>query len=206
MSAKWLSKDEVKKLRKYCEEKEALDKAHGRFIGIRNRTLIEFLLGTGFRASECRDTKIQDLGLNVKNGSDPFVKVRTLKRKKQVVDVVTIEKELAKLLSDYLTELRRFKGKSATTAKSYLFPGRYGKKMPLITIEKAVKKTLQSAGLPDYYSVHSLRHTHGFHLYQANMNLKLVQERLRHANIQTASIYVGVKEGEEQETINGLYD
>ena len=206
MTVKWLSKDEVKKLRKYCKEKESLDKAHGRFIGIRNRALIEFLLGTGFRASECRDTKIQDLGLNVKNGSDPFVKVRTLKRKKQVVDVVTIDKELAKLLSDYLTELRRFKGKSAATAKSYLFPGRYGKKMPLITIEKAVKKTLQSAGLPDYYSVHSLRHTHGFHLYQANMNLKLVQERLRHANIQTASIYVGVKEGEEQETINGLYD
>lgn len=121
------------------------------------------------------------------------MKVRTLKRKKQVVDVVTIDKELAKLLSDYLTELRRFKGKSAATAKSYLFPGRYGKKMPLITIEKAVKRILQSAGLPDYYSVHSLRHTHGFHLYQANMNLKLVQERLRHANIQTASIYVGVR-------------
>ena len=206
MSAKWLSKDEVKKLRKYCKEKEALDKAHGRFIGIRNRTLIEFLLGTGFRASECRDTKIQDLGLNVKNGSDPFVKVRTLKRKKQVVDVVTIDKELAKLLSDYIKELSRFKGNNATTDKSYLFPGRYGKKMQLITIEKAVKKILQSAGLPVYYSVHSLRHTHGFHLYQANMNLKLVQERLRHANIQTASIYVGVKEGEEQETINGLYD
>lgn len=206
MSAKWLSKDEVKKLRKYCKEKEALDKAHGRFIGIRNRALIEFLLGTGFRASECRDTKIQDLGLNVKNGSDPFVKVRTLKRKKQVVDVVTIDKELAKLLSDYIKELSRFKGNNATTDKSYLFPGRYGKKMQLITIEKAVKKILQSAGLPNYYSVHSLRHTHGFHLYQANMNLKLVQERLRHANIQTASIYVGVKEGEEQETINGLYD
>ncbi len=149
---------------------------------------------------------IRDLGLNTKNGSSPFVKVRTLKRKKQVVNVVTIDKELAKLLSDYLTELRRFKGKSAATDKSYLFPGRYGKKMQLITIEKAVKKILQSAGLPDYYSVHSLRHTRGFHLYQANMNLKLVQERLRHANIQTASIYVGVKEGEEQETINGLYD
>ena len=206
MTVKWLSKDEVKKLRKYCKEKEALDKAHGRFIGIRNRALIEFLLGTGFRASECRDTKIQDLGLNVKNGSDPFVKVRTLKRKKQVVDVVTIDKELAKLLRDYIVEIGRFKGKSAATAKSYLFPGRYGKKMPLITVEKAVKKISQSAGLPEYYSVHSLRHTHGFHLYQANMNLKLVQERLRHANIQTASIYVGVKEGGEQETINGLYD
>ena len=142
----------------------------------------------------------------MKNGCDPFVKVRTLKRKKQVVDVVTIDKELAKLLQDYINELSRFKGKGAITNSSYLFSGRYSKKMPLITIEKAIKKILQSAGLPDYYSVHSLRHTHGFHLYQANMNLKLVQERLRHANIQTASIYVGVKEGEEQETINGLYD
>ena len=206
MTVKWLSKEEVKKLRKYCKEKEALDKAHGRFIGIRNRALIEFLLGTGFRASECRDTMIQDLVLKVKNGSEPYVKVRTLKRKKQVVDVVTIDKELAKLLRDYIDEVGRFKGKSAATDKSYLFPGRYGKKMQLITIEKAVKQIFQSAGLPDYYSAHSLRHTHGFHLYQANMNLKLVQERLRHANIQTASIYVGVKEGEEQETINGLYD
>lgn len=206
MTVKWLSKEDVKKLRKYCKEKEALDKGHGRFIGIRNRALIEFLLGTGFRASECRDTKIQDLGLNVKNGSEPFIKVRTLKRKKQVVDVVSIDNELAKLLRDYIVEIDRFKGKSAATCKNYLFPGRYGKKMPLITIEKAVKTTLQSAGLSDYYSAHSLRHTHGFHLYQANMNLKLVQERLRHANIQTASIYVGVKEGEEQETINGLYE
>ena len=139
MTVKWLSKDEVKKLRKYCKEKEALDKAHGRFIGIRNRTLIEFLLGTGFRASECRDTKVQDLVLKVKNGSEPYVKVRTLKRKKQVVDVVTIDKELAKLLRDYIVEIGRFKGKSAATGKNYLFPGRYGKKMPLITIEKAVK-------------------------------------------------------------------
>ncbi len=206
MRAKWLSKEEVKKLRKHCKEKEALDKAHGRFIGIRNRALIEFLLGTGFRASECRDTMIQDLGLNIKMGNSPFVKVRTLKRKKQVVDIVTIDKDLAKLLGDYINELKRFKGKEAATDKSYLFPGRYGKKMPLITIEKAIKTVLQSAGLSDYYSVHSLRHTHGFHVYQANMNLKLVQERLRHANIQTASIYVGVKEGEEQETINGLYE
>ena len=206
MKTKWLTKEEVKKLRKYCKEKEELDKAHGRFIGIRNRALIEFLLCTGFRASECRDTMIRDLGLNTKNGSSPFVKVRTLKRKKQVLDVVTINKELAQILSGYITELARFKGKDATTDKSYLFPGRYGKKMPLITIEKAIKTILQAAGLPDYYSAHSLRHTHGFHVYQANMNLKLVQERLRHANVQTASIYVGVKEGEEADTINGLYD
>ena len=205
MKAKWLEKDEVKRLRKFLEEKEALDKAYGRWLWIRNRALIEFLLGTGLRASECRDTKIGDLYLEVKK-ADPYLKVRTLKRRKKTTDIVTITKELAKILQDYLVELKRFKGKNSIKDECYLFPGRHGKMITLVGIEKAVKRTLESAGLADYYSVHSFRHTHGFHLYQANMNLKLVQERLRHANIQTASIYVGVKEGEEQETINNLYD
>ena len=46
-----------------------------------------------------------------------------------------------------------------TTDDDYLFPGRGGKKSPLITIEKAVKTIFKSAGLPDYYSVHSLIHS-----------------------------------------------
>ena len=63
MKQKWLARQEVLKLRKYCKEREELDKAHGRWLGIRNRALIEFLLGTGIRASECRDTQIGDLTL-----------------------------------------------------------------------------------------------------------------------------------------------
>jgi len=89
---------------------------------------------------------------------------------------------------DYLQGLKLFRPN--TTDDDYLFQGRGGKKSPLITIEKAVKKILKSAGLPDYYSVHSLRHTHGFHVYNENKNLKLVQVRLRHASIQTAGIYI----------------
>ena len=54
--------------------------------------------------------------------------------------------------------------------------------MPLIIIEKAMNTILQSAGLPDYYSVHGLRHP----------------------KIQTAPLYVGIKEREEQETVNRI--
>ena len=96
--------------------------------------------------------------------------------------------------------------RTATIDNDYLFPGRGGKKSPLITIEKAVKRIFKATEIPDYYSVHSLRHTHGFYVYNENKNLKLVQVRLRHASIQTAGIYTGVTQEEERETITSLYD
>ena len=202
--AKWLNTTEVKTVRKHCKEKAELDKANGRFTWQKYKAIVEFLLGTGLRASEALDTQIKDLYLNGKKSVDDYLKVRTLKRRKKVEDVVMINKELAKVLKDYLQELKLFK--PSITEVDYLFPGRGGKKSPLITIEKAVKTILKSAGLPDYYSVHSLRHTHGFHIYNEKKNLKLVQVRLRHASIQTAGIYTGVSEEEERETINKLYD
>ena len=128
MGSKWLSKEQIKKLRKHCKEREKIDLAYGRWIGVRNRMLVEFLLGTGLRASECRDTQVRDISLSVKNGDIPYVKVRTLKRKQKVVDVVELDKELAGLLSAYLKELKRY-GKKAD-GEAYLFSGRGGKKAP----------------------------------------------------------------------------
>ena len=201
---KWLSKLEVQKLRRYCKERAELDKTNGRFTWQKYRAIIEFLLGTGLRASEVLDTKIKDLYLNGKKGADSYIKVRTLKRKKKVEDVVMIDKELVVVLNDYLQGLKLFR--PTTTDNDYLFPGRRGKKSPLITIEKAVKRIFKATELPNYYSVHSLRHTHGFYVYNEKKNLKLVQVRLRHASIQTASIYTGVTEEEERDTITKLYD
>ncbi len=206
MKQKWLNRQEVVRLRKYCKEREELDIAHGRWLGIRNRALLEFLLGTGFRASECRDTKIGDLTLTFKNGTEPYVKVRTLKRKKKVVDIVTIDRKLAKLLMAYIKELKRFKGKKSVEDSSYLFAGRAGKKLTLLGIEKAINGIFEKAGISKEHSVHSLRHTHGFYVYHENKNLKLVQIRLRHANIQSSSIYTDVEPEEEQSTINGLFN
>ena len=202
--AKWLSKAEVQKLKKYCRERAELDRANGRFIWQKYRCLGEFCLGTGLRASEVLATKLKDLNLNGKKGIESYIKVRTLKRRKKREDIVKINKELVDVLVDYIEQLKLFRPE--ITDNDYLFPGRGGKKSPLITIEKAIKKILKSAELPDYYSVHSLRHTHGFHIYNENKNLKLVQVRLRHSSIQTASIYTGVSEEEEMETINNLYD
>jgi integrase len=218
---KWLNRMEVKRVRKHCMEQEQLDKALGRWKGIRNRALVEFLLGSGFRASECRDTKVDDLLLAVKNGTEPFIRVRTLKRKKKVVDTVTIDKELQQLLKTYLIELKRYKGAKSVKPDAYLFAGRNGDKISLLGLEKIVNGVFAKVDIPlgsikktkdgstskiKGHSVHSLRHTHGFHLYQSQKNLKLVQVRLRHASINSSAIYVGVEDEEERKTINGLYN
>ena len=97
---KWLSKAEVQKLKKYCRERAELDRANGRFIWQKYRCLIEFCLGTGFRASEVLATKLKDLNLNGKKGIESYIKVRTLKRRKKREDIVKINKELVDVLVD----------------------------------------------------------------------------------------------------------
>lgn len=202
MARKWLSTNEVKQLRKIVREYECLDKANGRFLGIRDRALVELLLSTGVRATECRNIQIKDLYLDTR-GSEPYIMVETLKRKRSVVDTITISKDLRILLKEYLKELA-FHGKP-TSNDSFLFPGRYGNKLTLNSLEKCIKRIFFKCGLPSYYSVHSLRHTHGHHLYNSSRNLKLVQLRLRHSSIQTSGIYIGVAEGEEKAVINTMY-
>jgi hypothetical protein len=49
---KYLTEEEVKKLRKVCEEASIIAKSKGNQIAIRNRLIIEVALGTGLRVSE----------------------------------------------------------------------------------------------------------------------------------------------------------
>jgi integrase len=198
---KWLSTSEVQKLRLYCEERAELAKANGRFVWRKYRAIIEFLLGTGLRASEVLDTKITDLYLD---GNESYIKVRTLKRIIKEEHIVLINEELANILTEYLQALKKFR--PWTSKSDYLFPGRRGKRSPLHTIEKAVRRIFENAQLPRYYSVHSLRHTHGFMVYNKTKNLKLVKKRLRHVTLEVVSWYARETEkGEERETINSMF-
>ena len=122
MSKKWLSESEVKQLRKSIKEHEDLDRLHGRWLGIRDRALIEIFLNTGIRASELREIRISDLSLESK--SEPSIQINTLKRRKKTIDQVVIAKELALNLKQYLKDMERY-GKPVD-GTSYLFPGRYG--------------------------------------------------------------------------------
>jgi integrase/recombinase XerC len=59
------------------------------------------------------------------------------------------------------------------------------------SIERLVEKHLQEAGITGA-SVHSLRHTFGTHSVRRGTRLKVVQDVLGHASLDTTTIYVSL--------------
>ena len=56
--------------------------------------------------------------------------------------------------------------------------------------QRLFKLYARRAGLNPAYSMHSLRHTRGTELYRLHRDLKLVQNALGHANLETTSVYM----------------
>jgi len=72
---KYLTADEVKRLRKACQELALIAKSKGNQAPVRDTTIIELTLGTGLRVSELSNLKVEHLYLKkgqnsllVKNG------------------------------------------------------------------------------------------------------------------------------------------
>ncbi len=177
---KFLSIDEVKNLRKTCQDAALLARSKGVQAPVRDALIIELALGSGLQISELSNLKVQDLDL--RKGQNALY-VRNGKGGKD--RVVQFSYRIKNLIQDYL-QYRQ-------SRSPYLFPSERGPQMTRFGIGQVFKKWGKRAGLAPHYSIHCLRHTYATNLYKASgYNLRLVQQQLGHSSVSTTSVYSAV--------------
>lgn len=146
----------------------------------RDYAIMTLFLHSGIRISELVGLNISDV-----NFLDHYIAVI---RKGDEYDEVYISDEAEKCLQDYLEVRKKYHPEDDENA---LFLSKLGKRLSVRSIELMVKKYV-TASLPDktdQITPHKLRSTHAMDVLELTGNLRLVQERLGHKNIQTTTIY-----------------
>jgi len=195
---KYMSLEEVRKLRRSSEDSSLADLAKGRSSGVRVWVVIDLALSTGLRVSEIAGLQVQDLSLS---GSEPQLRTRG---KGDKIRVVTLSKDLKKHLAEFLSWKKRIG--ELTSPEAYLFVSKRGEKYSTRALQLLFKRASRLAGLPAHFSIHACRHSYGTYLYQKTKDLRLVQDQLGHSSPTVTQIYSHVTPEERIQAVNGLWE
>ena len=156
--------------------------------GIRDRTILEVLYGAGLRISELVNLNTTDL--NLRKG---WLKVSGKGSKEHLLP---LGGKACSWINRYLEEKGEEKKREVP-----LFCNRYGNRISRQACWKIIKKYASKAGLVKNVSPHTLRHSFATHLLSGDADLRVVQELLGHANIDTTQIYTHIS----QERLRKVY-
>jgi integrase/recombinase XerC len=177
-----------------AEKKRLFKELKGRtdFSTLRDRAMIEVLLGTGIRLGELAALDMDDIDLDAKH-----LRVRA---KGNVPQVKFIKTDLRTLLRRYLAERRRH-GRPEMEA---LFLSNRDGRLCQRQIANRLAHWLRKAGIEKELTPHGLRHTFATHLYGATNDLLVVQRALGHRDVSTTQIYTHLVDGQLEEALERL--
>ena len=148
--------------------------------GQRNKAILETLYSCGLRVSELINLQVSNLHFN-----EGIILV-TGKGNKQ--RLVPIGAQAKKNILIYL-EHDRPKHRTEQKDDDILFLNRRGNKLSRQMIFYIVKSHVEKTGINKNISPHSFRHSYATHLVQNGADLRVIQELLGHASINTTEIY-----------------
>lgn len=155
------------------------------YLAFRDYALLEFLYGTGARIAEAAGLSSGDV--------DPARGCVRLFGKGRKERIVPMSDKAAEAVSALTSLNRSFWGRDGDIAcGSAVFRNKRGGRVTTRLIERVFEASLVSAGLPNRFSPHALRHSFATHLLDAGADLRAVQELLGHASISTTQIYTHV--------------
>lgn len=173
--------------------------------GLRDRALMELLYAAGIRVSELVGLDTADVDL-----SDGLLRVLGKGRKERVV---LIGRPARRALEAYLREGRprlaaSDGGGSASGggAEAALFLNRKGGRLTARSVQGLVRKYALAAGLDQRVFPHLLRHTYATHMLEGGADLRVLQELLGHASINSTQIYTHVTEKAKRRAIEASLD
>ncbi len=146
-------------------------------IAFRDSMIIELFYGTGMRISEVQKIKLSDIDF-----TNRVIKVLGKGSKERICPFsISTEKAIKTYIEKYLP-----------TSSKFLLTEKSEKLLSIRNIQYRMKYYLKLCGLPIDLSPHTIRHAYATHLLNAGADLRLVQELLGHANLETTQIYTHV--------------
>lgn len=153
-----------------------------KWIGIRDRAILELMYATGVRVEEAANLRSSDLDMEV-----GFIRCRGKGGKERIVP---LGKEAIRAIKRYLEKVRP-KLRRGDDPEA-LFLSKLGRKLSRQALWKLIKKYAFCARLRKTITPHTLRHSFATHLLERGADLRVIQELLGHTDISSTQIYTHV--------------
>ena len=159
--------------------------------GLRDRAILETMYSAGLRVSEL-------VGLNVSDWdrSAGILRVMGKGRKERLAPVGSYA---TKALDHWIT-VREPDPKAPEKQRAAIFLNRFGRRLTTRSIGRMLETHIQTAGLTQQTTPHTLRHSFATHLLDGGADLRSVQELLGHKSLTTTQIYTHVSTRRLRET------
>jgi integrase/recombinase XerC len=177
-----------RKLPKFVYPKEMIDFLDNidttKAIGKRNKAIFEVLYGSGLRAQELINLRIQNV--------DYFNKTLLVHGKGNKERLVPIHDTAIQTIRDYILNARPELALRNSISADNLFLNFRGGMISNRGINLILEKELEHQASTLKISPHSFRHSFATHLVNNGVDLRVVQELLGHESLSTTQIYTKV--------------
>lgn len=153
----------------------------GTLEGYRDKTMLETLYATGMRVSELVRLPVRSVDLKMQ-----YLIVMGKGSKERMLP---LGRTALKYLTTYLISVRPQLLHDRSEGVEELFVSRRGGALTRQRVNELIEGYAAEAGITRRVTPHMLRHSFATHLLNNGTDLRVVQELLGHANIQTTQIY-----------------